>query len=218
MVTRSGGTAMRLTMAATMIIGAGSAMTATAATATKHKVKPVCNLVTDASGDAKDVGGTNDPSMDILSADVATNAKYITAVIRVAGLSTGTDSQAASGREWDVAMALPGASNGQLVLGVQTGPFGTRDADNLGGKATLDTAHHQIVITEKLSAIKTFHAHIVSGKTRLSQFRVGAHSIVQLPAVGGLWASTSPLGAPQDDATSNATYLAGSPSCVKPGS
>jgi hypothetical protein len=213
-----GGSAIRLTVAAAMIIGAGSAMTASAATARKHKVKPVCNLVTDASGDAKDVGGTNDPSMDILSADVATDRKRITAVIRVAGLSTGTDMQSPSGREWRITMALPGANNGQLSLGVQTGPFGTRDADNIGGKATLDTKHHQVVITESLKALAGFHAHIVFGKTRLTQFSATSSSIIQLPAVGGLWASTSPLGAPTDSASGNATYLAGALSCVKPGS
>jgi hypothetical protein len=52
-----------------------------------------CDLVTDARGDASVVPGVSDPSdlstgaLDIVSADIASNARYVTAAIRLADLA-----------------------------------------------------------------------------------------------------------------------------------
>ena len=62
----------------------------------KHKsAPPVCNLVTDPAGDAPfdptsagAPGAPNDPNGDILSADLASDGKFVTAVIRVKSVAT----------------------------------------------------------------------------------------------------------------------------------
>jgi hypothetical protein len=65
----------------------GPLTTPAAATATR-----VCNLVTDARGDAAVVPGVPDPAdlvaapLDIVSADIASNARHVTVAIRVADL------------------------------------------------------------------------------------------------------------------------------------
>ena len=188
----------------------------------KKKLKPVCHLVTDPTEDAKTAAGVNDPSLDIVSADVATNKKSLTAVIRVAKLTVGSDSQSPFGRYWDFKMAVPGASAGQLVVAVSDGPFGVRDADGLGGKVRLDPATNSIYVTESLKVLAgAFHAHIVFGKTRLTQFAASSAAQIQEPAVEGLAALGDPSGA-KDSApsagVSPAVYIAGRPSCLKVGS
>lgn len=188
----------------------------------KKKPKPVCNLVTDATDDAKSPVGVNDPSLDIISADIATNKTRLTAVIRVAKLTTGTDTQSPSGRYWSVSMAVPGANAGQLVLGVSDGPFGARDADGLGGKVKLTSATNSISVTYSLKSLASaFHAHLLYGKTRLTQFVASSSSQIQWPAAGGLTTLANPTGASDhapEVGVSPAVYVAGGPSCVKVGS
>jgi hypothetical protein len=68
----------------------GGALTAEAAPKKKAKtVPPVCNLVQDAKGDATQLyilgegSVPNEPALDIVSADVASNGKQMTTAIRV---------------------------------------------------------------------------------------------------------------------------------------
>ena len=69
--------------------------------------KPVCNLVTDPQGDGTGFVLTdrnylpNDPQLDIVSGDVASNGKTITAVLRLADLQL-TDNAAPTGRTYYV--------------------------------------------------------------------------------------------------------------------
>jgi hypothetical protein len=186
------------------------------------KVKPACHLVTDSTNDAKSVTGSDDPSLDIVSADVATNKKFLTAVIRVAKLTTGSDSQSPLGRFWQISMAVPGANANQLVIGISDGPYGARDGDGLGGKVKFDPATNSISITESLKVLAgAFHAHVVYGKTRLTQFVASSSSQIQWPAVGGLSTLTSPVGATDhapNNGVSPAVYVAGGRSCLKVGS
>jgi len=186
------------------------------------KVKRACHLVTDATDDAKTPANANDPSLDITSADIATNKKSMTAVIRVAKLTSSADSQAPLGRSWQIKMAVPGANAGQLILAVTDGPFGPRDGDGLGGTVKLDPATNSISVTESLKVLATaFHAHIAFGKTRLTQFFAQSAAAVQEPAVEHLSTLDYPAGAKDNApsfAVSPATYVAGAPSCVKVGS
>ena len=221
MTPQTTGNRFRIAAAAVLVV-AGLASTTHASAEAKKKIKPTCHLVTDATDDAKNAASSKDPSLDITSADIATNATMLTAVIRVAKLSTGVDPQAPLGRVWQIAMAVPGANAGQLVVGVSDGPFGVRDNDGLGGKVRLDTATNSVYVTESLSALATaFHAHILKGKTRITQFIATATAMIQEPAVGGLTTLNLPGGATDSAPTtgvSPSAYVAGAPSCLKVGS
>lgn len=229
MNTQTSGTRFRL-FAALTALGAAAALFPASALATAggdrqsaKSLKPTCNMVTDSTRDELNATGQYDPSLDITSADVATNKTMLTAVIRVAKLSTGFDATAPFGRMWSLLMAVPGASAGQVVVSGEDGPFGVRDAQGLGGKVTLDTKTNSILVTEKLSTLaSSFKAHIVYRKTRLTQLYASAGAVVEEPDAGGL----SNLdfqevgghdGAP-NSGSSPASYLAGAPSCVKVGS
>jgi hypothetical protein len=52
-----------------------------AAVAAPKKVKPVCNIVTDAKGDGQLVATPNAKPLDIVSADIATGPKTVTAIL-----------------------------------------------------------------------------------------------------------------------------------------
>ena len=204
-----------------VLIAAGLVGTAHASEA-KKRIKPACHLVTDATDDAKNAASAKDPSLDIVSADVATSKTQLTAVIRVAKLTTGVDPQAPLGRVWQISMAVPGANAGQLVVGVSDGPFGVRDNDGIGGKVRLDPATNSVYVTESLSVLaSSFHAHIINGKTRISQFIATATAMIQEPAVAGLTTLNLPGGATDNAPTggvSPSIYVAGTPSCLKVGS
>lgn len=60
-----------------------------AGTAGAARAKPVCNLIPDSAGDSAKLvpAGSTEDQLDILSADVATNAKRLTAVIRLSSLT-----------------------------------------------------------------------------------------------------------------------------------
>jgi hypothetical protein len=52
------------------------------------KPKPVCNLVTDETGDGSFIVTPNAKALDVVSADIASGAKTVKAVIRVAGMES----------------------------------------------------------------------------------------------------------------------------------
>src|SRR5262245_27463636 len=82
----------------TLAVGAPTALGATKPKP-KPKPKPVCNLVTDPAGDASLLAGASgqgyDASLDIISADVASDGKTITAVVRVKTLAKPANDTAA---------------------------------------------------------------------------------------------------------------------------
>jgi len=119
-------------------------------------------------------------------------------------------------------MAVPGANAGQLAVGVSDGPFGPRDLDGIGGKVRLDAKTNSVYVSYPLSALASgFNAHIINGKTRLSQFFATADAMIQEPDVANL-TMLNAVGLATDNApnftVSPATYLAGSPSCLRVGS
>lgn len=79
-------------LAAVVAVAALGAPTASAATK-KKLPPPVCNLVVDDKGEA-----TSDGPLDILSADIATDAKKLTGVIRLAGDPDGAGVTSPTGR------------------------------------------------------------------------------------------------------------------------
>lgn len=192
--------------------------------ATKHKVvkppKPVCNLVTDPASDSGPLapeGQTSGPgydsSLDIVSADVASDAKNVTAVVRVKQLapntSTSPDPNSPLGREWRFNLVIGGHSYG---LAAFDGPLGPNFTTGTNG-GVIDTAHNEIRITEPISAMPFG----VPKNTVMNSFDITAYSALQLDSAAGFGDAT-PL-SKEDEATGKATtkYLAWAPSCVKVG-
>lgn len=178
------------------------------------KPKPVCNQVADESGDASVI--SDQPGMDIVSADVASNAKQLTTVIRLAAKPNTVNPEAAGSSRYYFEFLAPGSENPQylqasIAFGSGTATFRsgeikatangstfTNDAVNDGVTGTV--VDNVITITAKLSAL-----------TRVK------------PAVGkkitGLTVETFSLAGvlliPVDDAAASKPYIAGSPTCVK---
>lgn len=196
-------------------LGAGAANAAVK----KPTVKPVCMLIKDSAGDAKGANG-GDQSLDVLSADLSADAKNITAVIRLAGSPTGTDTNAPVGRNWYLQFDAPGAAN-PLYLSASSDVKGTLTYSY----GDVEPSANGTIATAKGTAIgsvvgKDLHITLpTSGFGALATIKPGTK-------LGGLTAVTYwylgvPLviGAlePGDDA-SGKSYVVGTPSCVKPGS
>lgn len=197
------------------LVGGGVGSSAFAAA----KAKPVCNLVVDAKGDGTGFVQTdqnylpNDPNLDLVSGDIASNAKTITAVIRTDAQAL-SDSSAPTGRayyanftvgdkELFLAARLDGAGAGTFSAGyIDTTRTSLGEATGV-----VDTAKKEVRITAPLSVFAA-QAVLKPGTkivdlNLLSQRYVGAAGKGATPSA--------------DEATGGATYTAGAPSCVVPG-
>jgi hypothetical protein len=227
----------------------------TANAAGHHKAKakpkaapPVCNLVQDPSGDAPfDVTlglaasqMPNDPNGDILSSDIASDGKFVTAVIRVKTLATpGTTwplahfymlSWTAPGH--DTPVYLGGIVDPNPAAGAVFGPqfvFGDGGSfqgallyyniDSTAVKGTIDTAKNTITLSVPISAISKF-GKFTPGNT-FSGLEATSQALVNGPV---LPTNVAPIGGSvgwgwaEDTADGTKNYSAGAPSCVKPGS
>jgi hypothetical protein len=196
-----------------------------AATRPKPKpVKPVCNLVVDPAGDATVGVAPADDALDIVSADVASDAKSFTAVIRVADAAAVQQSQL--GSEVQITFELAGAVapvfiqyNNSAYGGkaFQYGVIGQGDAGSTSptGDAigVVDTAKNEIRMTVATSAINEFGKAKPGAK--VSNLTVATAQLVGIaPNPTGVYAYNSLA---VDDATGSKAYIAGYPSCVKPG-
>jgi hypothetical protein len=203
-------TGRRAAMSALIVLAVlGSGMSANATTKAKAKPKPVCNLVTDAKGDAEDgqLGSNEDPSLDIVSADVATNSKQITAVIRVAKLAN-PDSLSLLGNYYSFGFTGSSLQVGQTMY-VQIEPTGVVWQGG-AGTGVLDTVHNEIRMTLPLSYFGTGAAAVVPGPP-LHGFIATAdweNPAEPVPSTLAIWGDT---------AQSNTTYVPGTPSCVAVG-
>ena len=216
-------------LAASLLVAAGT-VAATAAPA----AKPVCNLVVDEKGDAvyNNVPGADGD--DIVSADVASDAKTITAVLRTAALPA-SDPQAPLGRGYFVLFTAPGSQD-LLFLSARTYPQGTQfvygyqAADpNTGvntsytlGTATgvVDSAKAEVRMSAPIKAfVDGAKAKLAKG-AKLSglaaqTYRIAGQGIVpsQTPVPGGPRVPLGGLLMPFDDAAGG-SYVMGSKSCV----
>ena len=181
------------------------------------KAKPVCNLITDAKGD----GGiaTSSDDVDILSGDIASNAKTITAVLRLAGDPSAFNPQAPGGKNYYVSFTAPGSDQAQFLsagfdqTGAATYETGytqdvngvgqsTPDADAVTGSVKGDV----LTITAPLSAFSG-RVNIKPGK-KLTGLTADVFALIGAGGTGLL--------ANADTATGT-SYVAGAASCVKPG-
>jgi hypothetical protein len=179
--------------------------------------KPVCNLLTDAKGDGYPTtaaaAGPSDDALDIVSADVASDAKKLTAVVRLSKAATAADS-APTGFRFLVLFSAPGADDPVYLSAAstpgigQTYSFGNDTADGLSdaGTATgvFDTAKNEIRITASLSELSAAAGKIKPG-TKLTDLTANSSRDFQAVITYA------------DMAEGGKAYVAGSPSCVKVG-
>jgi hypothetical protein len=214
---------------ALLVAGVGVASAATAGTA-----KPVCNLVKDAKGDAAYNNVPGADGDDIVSADVASDAKTITGVVRLAGLSA-NDPQAPLGRNYSVLFTGPGSSD-LLFMSARTYPQGTKFVYGYQAKDPNTGVNTNYMLGDATGVVDTAKAE-VRMSVPVKSFVTGAKAKLAPGAkLGSLSASVdrvagqgfvpsqvlvpgtprAPLGGvllPFDDA-SGTSYVMGTPSCV----
>jgi hypothetical protein len=202
--------ALALALSASVLAG-GAALAA-------PKPKPVCNLLSDAKGDAYPTtaapGGPSDEALDVVTADIASDKKTLTAVIRLSKVAE-QSSTSPTGYHLVFNFTAPGAENplylqyfsGNEAL-EQSFDFGYDDAVNgltsLGdADGVIDTAKNEIRISAPISGFAE-QASIKPGQ-KLGDLVVQSTRdlLVLLPYA--------------DIAEGGAPYTVGAPSCVIPG-
>ena len=176
----------------------------------------MCNLITDGAGDASvQPPLPSDDSLDIVSGDVASNAKNVTAVLRLKSLAA-TSPYSVTGRNYYMQFALPGAAN-PIYLSAESDVTGTtyhwgdlETVNGLGsytskGTATgvTDVAKNEVRMTVTVSDLAAL------GKAKPGNKLSSLHA--STTAVLGV------LVADVDTADGSKSYVAGAASCVKPG-
>jgi hypothetical protein len=216
------------------LLPTGAATSALAATKAKP-VKPVCNVIKDASGDAGFDGQVpGDGDDDIVSGDVSSDGKTVTAVLRLAALSA-NDPQSPLGHNYIVTFGAHGAEN-SLFLAARTYATGTKfifgyqtsdptlplNISRPIGDATgfVDLAKKEVHISAPNAAFAPAGSKLPKGSKLLGvgalSYRMVGQGLVPSMDVSGHWVPLGGVSEQFDDATGT-SYVVGTPSCVKPG-
>jgi hypothetical protein len=221
----------RALLLSTSLVLAGFAGVATAA----PKAKPVCNLVADATGDANLGGAPGGAGDDIVSADIATDAKTLTGVVRMAGLAA-NDPEWLNGRAYFAEFTAPGSAD---VLFVQARAYPTGTIWSYGysgvdptsgintsytlGSATgvIDEAKKEVRISAPVKGFVDGAKAKIGPGVKLKGlgarvYRQGGQGLVPSQEVAGTRVPLSGLNVLLDDAAGG-TYVMGTPSCVAVG-
>lgn len=208
----------RSAIAVAIIAIAASAAAGTAEAAPKKKAPPPCRTITDAEGDSKYGKG-----LDILSADIASNTRTVTAVFRLPEI-TKSNSSAPTGQGYYFDFSAGGET--PIYLSYTVTP--TTESFNYGwvdgsihrslGAATgvVDTAKKEIRVSAPVSAWGAYGTPRVGSKLTgielTSYWVIGAYApptpVTNTTGGGSLQTADQAIGK---------TYVAGSPSCVVPG-
>lgn len=213
-------------------LGVVLALSASAGAAPKS-----CLLVRDARGDM-DAPAAADTDLEILSADVATNARYVTGAIRTETMRGATSPDSPVGRAWEVwftsgedtyILAAHALSNGYdgIVYHVdgeyQAGQAGAYTGTGIGSATvTFDQVRREVRISAPLSHFDAFTGIVRNRALRelgAKSFKMYGHGPVSqgTPAGYGAWVGSGGVGTSQDMAFSKKTYNPGTPSCVPVG-
>ncbi len=201
-------TALALAAAAALLTGTGVATAAPAVS---------CNLLADAKGDDGSAVFQHSESLDLVGGDIASSAKTVTAVIRVAKFTKSDTAAAPTGRAWYLEFSIPGGAT-PLWLGAQITPsgeifrYGWVDGTirrSLGtALGVFDEAKSEIRISSAVG-IWAERGSVKPG-AKLTGITAASYNFVGAAAVGGSLQ-------PGDTAETTNTYTAGAPSCVKVG-
>lgn len=219
-------------------LAGGFVVTAPADAAPKPPAKS-CRLVKDAAADTEALTPDEslDRQLDILSADVATNARDLTVVLRLAAL-TASDPANPQGRVYEfdftaveknfivMGSLLPGGNSFNVFISetrLEENESGARSATGIGSATgVVDVVKKEIRMTAPLSVF-TPHAPIArkTPLVHLAAFTYRANGYSAQPAHDALPVKaevTGDVGLGADQAWGRmAYYRAGSPSCVRPG-
>lgn len=198
-----------------LALGASLVFVGSAGAAVK-KPAPVCNLVIDDKGDAKGLlSVSNNPTWDIVSADVATDKTMLTTVVRVDKLSKTTADDPA-GSMWRYDFTVDGirlytqaaaAFSGDVFTAGYTDTTSHSFASS-GATGVFDTAKNEVRVSVPLA---TFAAKaVIKAGTKLSVHKASAGDYIAVP--GAL--SFSPTA---DSAEGAKDYVGGAASCVAVG-
>jgi hypothetical protein len=193
--------------------------------------RPVCDLVTDSAGDViATAPGVDNGDYDIRSADVATDGRQLTAVIRLTSLAP-EDPASAVARDYEIDFTANGKTFG-LMASLLTGGADfeavaldtSKPGGNIGtdlGRITgvVDTTRHEIRMTAKLAIFApyaSFHQTYLSDFSVTSARAVG-HTDETAPG-GKATVGSQSTAVVVDDAGSKARYTPGARSCVRVGS
>lgn len=215
----------RLVFAALLVTGLAATDPLAAAAAPKRS----CQLVTDVRGDTSQQGvvATDEPALDILSADVSSNEQWLTVAVRVAKLDI-PESGVPPLRRWSVLLTT--ANGVRYIVQARQGQGGTSaEVDVVGGdedgvwtqthteahaNVRLDTVRGEVRISVVRGELGD-SSGLMPGKriTALRAISWHEHTVALSPTFdyAGEWDGA-------DDAQSERSYVAGSPSCLKPGS
>lgn len=194
-----------------------SAATGLATQADAAKPKPICNNVVDPKGDVGlygDTGNTPDEALDIVSADLGSSSKGVTAAIRLSKLSSPAPTSPAAAvyelrfehrKSGEVYTLWASITGGQATFGV--GTVDTSESAEMAvstGKATgvVDVAHNEIRIYAPYSA--------------LGGAKVGVKASIDNVIVKR-GAPTNYYGRYADQGAATKTFLLGAATCVKLG-
>lgn len=215
----------RALLATAVVVAAGLSATAADAAPKPRRIPPSCNLVKDATGDISNkYQGVDvfqaDPGLDLVGADVVSDAKNITAVIR---LASAPGSATVYAKRYIVQMNVAGLAS-PLVLAAAITPTGTTYSFGYYGTTTTGKGFSYSgtaavgKIEDKVITVGTSLANIAT-MTQLGTVKKGAKiSGLSLTANRRVPAFTQVTGQVivADDALGKTSYLAGNPSCIKP--
>jgi hypothetical protein len=207
-----------LALALVAAVAVGGAASAAAKKQAKPPAPPVCNQIVDDKGDATAgaISASNEPSWDLVSGDIGTDAKTLTTVIRVDKLAKSTSGDPL-GSQWRFDFFV-GETN--LYTQATSTPFGDRFVvgytdttshaiASSGATGVFDEAKNEVRVSAPLSAFDA-QAKITPG-AKLTQLAAQAGDYVN--TAGG-----SPSGSfAADDAAGAKPYAAGTPTCVAVG-
>jgi hypothetical protein len=227
---------MRLVAAfatACTIAAAGAVPATAAAPKPAPKPKPVCNLIVDDADDANSSGTipASDPSVDIVGGDFASNAKALTAILRIKALAN-PNPRAPLGQAYFVSFNVKGLAD-TLTLSAGLYPTGNQFAygyqavdPNTGvntsytlGEATGVVKGNEIRISvpvAKFPQAKSLKVGNTLTTLTADGRAVFGQRVVPSQQVGPARAPLGGLTLTLDDAVGK-TYTLGAPSCVKVG-
>lgn len=192
----------RTTLAVSAALALAAAGAAQAAPRPKPK-PPLCNLVTDPAADV----ATGAKSLDIVSADVATDGRIVTGVIRLAkAAAPGSDTSSPTGGFYQLQFTYNGTGHN---LTAHVTPAGQVYGPDGKGKGTFDVAKNEVRIHVKPSDLAG--APVFKPGALLTNFVVRTDVGNPTLPVG----STFHLAG--DTASGNKVYPVAHPSCVRPG-
>jgi hypothetical protein len=207
----------------TLTVAVGAAVVLAMPAGAVSKPKPVCNLVTDDKGDSEGLVSSGTAGLDILTADVASDAKKVTAVMRLAGSPMGAlDPDAPEGAAYYVSFTVPGAANpvylsaqsdvsgaySYSIGDIEPSPTGGQLYQNKAGDVKGTISGNNITMSVDRATLAAL-GDVKPGK-KLGGLAAEVFYPVEVPMVGGLLEQA-------DTAESKKAYVAGAPSCVKPG-